>query len=86
MGRTGALKQPEGYSVLKKVHVQFINLGELAGRHQSLLGDGMGIGQWMGSNCVMNHLFLGFITFSLSLILLVLLLCFIFSQVFYIYI
>lgn len=68
-------------------HVQSMNWGERAGRHQSLLGDGMDIGQWVGSNCAVHHLcFLGFITFSLSLILLVLLLCFTFSQVFYKYI
>lgn len=54
-------------------HAQYVNWGELAGSHRSLLKEGLGIGLWMVSNCVVHHLvFLGFIPlFSFPLLLII---------------
>lgn len=60
-------------------HAQYVNWGELAGRHRSLLRDGLGIDQWAISICVVHHLsFLGFIPlFSFPLLLVIIIIyCF----------
>lgn len=49
-------------------HVQDINWGKLARSHRSWLGDGLGIGQQVVSNCVVHLFLLGLIPHFLSVI------------------
>lgn len=74
MSRTADLNWPRGYSIPQNI---ILNWGELARSHGLLLRDWLGIGQRVGSGCVVHHLFfLSFIPLSLLFITIVIVLYF----------
>lgn len=67
MARKAAPNWPKGFPSTEH-HFQYINWGEFAGRYQSLLGNGLGISQWMLSNYIFHHLSSFGIYFSLFVV------------------
>lgn len=60
----------------------YVNWGEWAGSLRSLLRDGLAIGQWMVSSCVVHHWsFLGFIPLFFFPLLLIIIIIFCFSLI-----
>ena len=78
-GQDSCPKLAKGIFHPKERHAWCINWGELAGSCQSLLRDGLGIGQGVGRNWIEHHLFpLGLISlplFIVSLLIITIIYC-----------